>query len=62
MYNLGGVMMPRPFKLRRLGHFAFYHNLLGFKHSDGLDFAGRPGVGDALKDVKNTEGHFFHLG
>ena len=72
-YNLGGVMMPRPFKLRRLGHFGFnvekmdecftfYHDLLGFKRSDGLDFAGRPGVGDALKDVKNTEGHFFHYG
>ena len=42
--------------------FTFYHDLLGFKRSDGLDFSGRPGVDDALKDVKNTEGHFFHLG
>lgn len=73
MYNLGGAMMPRPFKLLRLGHFGFnvekmdecftfYHDLLGFKRSDGLDFSGRPGVDDALEDVKNREGHFFHLG
>ena len=22
-YSVGGVMMPRPFKIRRLGHFGF---------------------------------------
>ncbi len=24
-YNVGGIEMPRPFKVRRLGHFGFFH-------------------------------------
>ena len=47
-YNVGGVLLPRPFKIRRLGHFGFnavnlaesvdfYTQLLGFKPSDTLD-------------------------
>ena len=51
-YSVGGVMMPRPFKIRRLGHFGFnvnspkdclhfYKDLLGFKVSDHLDFKAR---------------------
>jgi catechol 2,3-dioxygenase-like lactoylglutathione lyase family enzyme len=50
-YNVGGVMLDRPFKVRRLGHFGyntidseacqrFYQELLGFKMSDP-----RPGFG-----------------
>ena len=46
-YNVGGVLLSRPFKIRRLGHFGFnavkmaearefYGELLGFKHSDIL--------------------------
>ena len=23
LYDVGGVMLPRPFKIRRLGHFGF---------------------------------------
>ena len=54
-YNVGGVLLPRPFKVRRLGHFGFnackvpgrfevfYQALLGFKISDTLDFAQFPG-------------------
>lgn len=49
---VGGVAMPRPFKVRRLGHFGinvhdpevsrqFYEKLLGFRISDVLDFTGR---------------------
>jgi catechol 2,3-dioxygenase-like lactoylglutathione lyase family enzyme len=45
---VGGIEMPRPFKIRRLGHFgldlndieagrAFYERLLGFRVSDTLD-------------------------
>jgi len=52
-FNVGGVIMPRPFKIRRLGHFGFnavrmdeardfYRDLLGFKHSDVLDFGTLP--------------------
>lgn len=48
-YNVGGVMLDRPFKLRRLGHvgtfqtdmdaaYDFYVGGLGFFHSDDLAF------------------------
>ena len=52
-YNVGGVMLERPFKIRRLGHFGFnldkieegrefYGDLLGFKVSDLADFSRAP--------------------
>ena len=52
-YNVGGVLLERPFKVRRLGHFgfnmdrieegrAFYGDLLGFKISDLADFSRAP--------------------
>ena len=51
-FDLGGVRWPRPFRIRRLGHFGvnvadpeasrdFYCRLLGFRISDPLDFAAR---------------------
>ena len=51
-YDVGGVMLDRPFKIRRLGHFGFnvvnmeackhfYVDLLGFKVSDVADMASR---------------------
>ena len=74
-YDVGGVLLPRPFKIRRLGHFgfnvykmpeclAFYRDLLGFKVSDqagmGLD---DPRIQEILKE-KGTDGrgYFFHYG
>jgi catechol 2,3-dioxygenase-like lactoylglutathione lyase family enzyme len=52
-YNVGGVMLDRPFKIRRLGHFGFnvdrmeesrefYGDLLGFTQSDRADFSRAP--------------------
>ncbi len=52
-YNVGGVMLDRPFKIRRLGHFGFnvermeacrefYGDLLGFTQSDKADFSRAP--------------------
>ena len=49
-YSVGGVLLDRPFKIRRLGHFGyntykmdeslhFYKDLLGFRVTDTLDFA-----------------------
>jgi len=49
-FNVGGVLLERPFKIRRLGHFGynvykmdeakhFYIDLLGFRMTDTLDFA-----------------------
>ena len=73
VYSVGGVTMPRPFKLRRLGHFGldvhdmdaclhFYHDLLGFKLSDIIDFGSRPRNAEILKGIKNTKGYFTHYG
>ena len=70
VYNVGGVLMQRPFTIRRLGHlgfnvvsvadcFHFYHDLLGFVTSDVLDFRPRAEI---LKEVPNTEGYFYHYG
>jgi len=52
-YNVGGVMLERPFKSRRLGHFGFnvhkveesrefYGDILGFTQSDKADFSRAP--------------------
>ena len=71
-YNVGGVMLQRPFKVRRLGHFGFdasrmedgvrfYRDLLGFKISDVNDFAARPGGAELFKGVVDTKGYFMHL-
>jgi catechol 2,3-dioxygenase-like lactoylglutathione lyase family enzyme len=51
-FDVGGVRLPRPFKLLRLGHFGvnaedaevsrdFYTRLLGFRVSDPIDFGMR---------------------
>src|SRR5213592_1232003 len=71
-YNVGGVLLPRPFKIRRLGHFGFnavkmdqsrdfYERLLGFRHSDVLDFGKMPWApkGGGLGD---TRGYFMRYG
>src|SRR5207237_1945076 len=61
-YNVGGILLPRPFKVRRLGHFGFnadkvaeglefYNGLLGFKISDELDFAKVPGFPEQVKTL-----------
>ncbi len=72
-YSVGGVLMPQPFKIRRLGHFGFnvartqecvtfYNGLLGFKISDILDFKTIPGLGEALKGIPDGRGYFLHHG
>ena len=51
-YSVGGVMLDRPFKIRRLGHFGldvhdmdvslpWYTELMGIKTSDPIDFGAR---------------------
>jgi|SRR5579871_2499371 len=51
-FDVGGVRLPRPFCIRRLGHFGvnvrdpeasrdFYVRLLGFRLSDPIDFGAR---------------------
>src|SRR5271170_4302962 len=71
-FSVGGVMMPRPFRIRRLGHFGvdlqdpeaglrFYERLLGFRVSDTLDSAAR--IPAELKGkVGSTVGYFTRHG
>ena len=72
-FNVGGVMLDQPFKIRRLGHFGFntshmdeaihfYKDLLGFKSSDVLDFKRIPGMEETLAHVDDGRGFFFHHG
>ena len=66
-FDVGGVMLDRPFRISRLGHFGyftehmkeslnFYINLLGFQISDPLDFARR--VPEEHKGKFETVGYF----
>jgi len=71
-FDVGGVLLPRPFKIRRLGHFGFnavrmdesrdfYRDLLGFKHSDVLDFGKMPWA-PKRDDLGDTRGYFMRYG
>ncbi len=51
-FDVGGVRLPRPFRVRRLGHFGvyvdnpdsildFYCRLLGFRVADEIAYTGR---------------------
>ncbi len=71
-YNVGGILLERPFKIRRLGHFGFnveklaecrdfYGVLLGFTVSDRADFSRAPWF---PKDagLGDTHGWFMRYG
>jgi len=72
-YDVGGVLMDRPFKIRRLGHFGynvenvggcldFYCELLGFRISDPQDFAVHHPKGAELKGLGDTNLYFLRHG
>jgi catechol 2,3-dioxygenase-like lactoylglutathione lyase family enzyme len=72
-FNVGGVLMDRPFKIRRLGHFGyncykmdeamhFYRDLLGFRVTDTLDFARVVPKPDMFAGVPTTVGYFMTHG
>jgi catechol 2,3-dioxygenase-like lactoylglutathione lyase family enzyme len=71
-FVVGGVRLPRPFRIRRLGHFGinvldpevsrdFYCKKLGFRISDPLDFAGRVPEEQA-KSLGTSVGYFARHG
>jgi len=71
-FQVGGVIMRRPFRIRRLGHFGvnvadpekskdFYCRLLGFRISDPLDFGPRLPE-DKRGAVGTTVGYFSRHG
>ena len=72
-FNVGGVWLDRPFKIRRLGHFGFnvrdikacarfYTDLLGFSISDPLDFGRRIEDEQVRKGFDSTVGYFMRHG
>src|SRR5258707_5883348 len=71
-FQVGGVRMWRPFRIRRLGHFGvnvadpekskdFYCRLLGFRISDPIDFGPRLPEGKRAS-VGTTVGYFSRHG
>jgi catechol-2,3-dioxygenase len=67
MYDVGGVLYPRPFKARRLGHFALWHtdldaarqlyvDVLGLRHTDRIV---RDGKTVAVFTSHGTDHHSF---
>ncbi|TWT12918.1 VOC family protein [Reyranella sp. CPCC 100927] len=72
-YTVGGVRYPRPFKIRRLGHFGFnlgalekgldfYGRLLGFRVTDELDFSKIPGLEDQARSLDDPRLFFMTHG
>ena len=72
-YNVGGVLYPRPFKIRRLGHFGFnlanlkegvefYNKLLGFKLTDEFDLAQIPALTEIAKKMGDSRLFFTTYG
>ena len=71
-YNVGGIYLQQPFKVRRLGHFGFnveklpegrefYGDLLGFTASDTLDFSRAPWFPKDA-DLGDPRGYFMRYG
>ena len=72
-YDVGGVMLDRPFKIRRLGHFGFnvvnmedarrfYVDLLGFKISDVMTRFTQMLTPEQLQEVGDARGYFTRYG
>ena len=72
-FNVGGVLLDRPFKIRRLGHFGFnltnmdegirfYRDLLGFRVSDVMDYSRRAKTPDQLAGLGDAHGYFTRYG
>jgi len=72
-FNVSGVWLDRPFKIRRLGHFGFnvkdvetclkfYRDLLGFSISDPIDFGPRVKDEEVRKTLGSGIGYFMRHG
>lgn len=72
-YDVGGVLLARPFKVRRLGHTGFnclkmedcvrfYSEELGFRISDRLDFSKRAENPKDLEGMGDPAGYFMRHG
>ena len=72
-FNVGGVLLNQPFKIRRLGHFGFnlvkmdegvrfYTELLGFRVSGVIDYSRRAKSPDQLAGLGDPKGYFTRYG
>jgi catechol 2,3-dioxygenase-like lactoylglutathione lyase family enzyme len=72
-YDVGSLLLDRPFKIRRLGHFGFdnvamtqsltfYTDLLGFRLSDTLDFNRVARDKNAIEGLGDTNGYMLRYG
>jgi catechol 2,3-dioxygenase-like lactoylglutathione lyase family enzyme len=72
-FDVGGVLLERPFKIRRLGHFGlnalrmeeclrFYTEDLGFRISDRLDFSKRAERPEDVAAFGDPGGYFMRHG
>ncbi|MBI2911419.1 MAG: VOC family protein [Chloroflexi bacterium] len=72
-FDVGGVLLDQPFKIRRLGHFGFnmvrleeavhfYVDLLGFRISDVMDFTRRAPNPEVLAGLGDPRGYFTRYG
>src|SRR5258706_12001307 len=72
-FNVGGLMLDQPFKIRRLGHFGFnianmeegrrfYTDLLGFKISDVMDYSKRAASAEQVAGLGDPHGYFTRYG
>jgi catechol 2,3-dioxygenase-like lactoylglutathione lyase family enzyme len=72
-FNVGGVLLDQPFRIRRLGHFGFnlvdmdegvrfYTDLLGFRVSDVMDYSRRAKDPAQLAGLGNPNGYFTRYG
>ena len=70
-YDVGGILLKRPFRVVRLGHFgfnvrnqetalSFYSDLLGLPVTDTRDFGGRAASGNAMG--QDPYGYFLRIG
>lgn len=72
-YVVGGVRLPRPFRIRRLGHVGlnvvdleacvrFYRELLGFRLSDRMDLLRHSSDAELRRRVGPCSGYFLRYG
>jgi catechol 2,3-dioxygenase-like lactoylglutathione lyase family enzyme len=72
-FNVGGVLLDQPFKIRRLGHFGFnlsnmedgvrfYVDLLGFRVSDIMDYSMRARDSAQVAGLGDPNGYFTRYG
>lgn len=72
-FDVGGILLNQPFKIRRLGHFgfnltrmdegvSFYTDLLGFRISDVIDYSRRAKSPDQLAGLGDPRGYFIRYG